>query len=396
MKPTVRLTWLSVLTLFGCSASATDDALEPSDVPETAAQEASTPGAKADAYNPFPGYKSEVYASDKMWMCKPGLANNACTKGLDAIESLPDGKFQKVAESVGTTHPVDCLYWYPTVNRTEEPTSLDFSDPTPMLDALRTQASRFSRVCNVYAPFYRQTSLNRGGDRVIAYKDVVDSFKHYLANHSEGRDFVLLGHSQGSGHLTNLMKELFDNDPALRKRLISALPIGSGVTVKTGDVVGGTFKNIPLCTSGDQLGCVITYRSYAASAPPTSNGVANGLQSACTNPAQLNGKGKLFSGSYFYARPTAFMRPSFGAEFTEPFALFRNLFEGECVVDRQSGASYLAIAYHKDPADKRREYVDLTPRTGGGMGLHIVDYHFAVDDLLEIVSKQIAARAAGK
>lgn len=388
MKYEMRLAWLSVVALSGCSESAPDDLR---DEVGPAAQEASAdpaPGAKADAYNPFPGFESPHYGTDAMWMCKPGLANNYCLKDLDAIEAKADGTFEKVVEKVATDHPVDCLYWYPTVARTEEPTSLDFSDPKPMLDALRTQAARFSRVCNVYAPFYRQTSLNRGGDRVLAYQDVVDSFKHYLANYSQGRDFVLLGHSQGSGHLTRLMKDFIDNDPKLRQRLISALPIGSGVTVKKGDVVGGSFQNIPLCTSGDQLGCVITYRAYAASSPPAAGAASSATESACTSPAQLNGKGKLFSGSYFYARPTNFMRPNFGPQFTEPFALFRNLFEGECVDGN------LLISYHKDPADQRREYVSL--QGGGGMGLHIMDFHFAVDDLLEVVSKQIAARAAGK
>jgi hypothetical protein len=62
----------------------------------------------------------------------------------------------------------------------------------------------------VYAPFYRQTPLNsmeNPGDRVLAYSDVVESFKHYIANHNKGRDFVLMGHSQGSVHLTRLLQE---------------------------------------------------------------------------------------------------------------------------------------------------------------------------------------------
>ena len=159
-------------------------------------------------------------------------------------------------------------------------------------------------------------------------------------------------------------------------------------------MVGGTFQNIPLCTRGDQLGCVITYRSYVAGYPPASGGNASSaLQSACTSPAALNGKGKVFSGSFFYALPTSFNRPDFGPQFTEKFALFRDLFEGECVVDEKTGASYLAVAYHKTPSDKRREYVSFS-RFTGGMGLHTLDVHFAVDDLLGIVSKQIAAKAA--
>jgi hypothetical protein len=109
---------------------------------------------------------------------------------VEATEMLADGSEAPFTDHFATNHPFDCLYWYPAVNRTEEPTSLDFSDPTPMLSPIRSQAARFSRVCNVFAPFYRQTSLNRGGDEELGFSDVVDGFKHYIANLSQGRDLV--------------------------------------------------------------------------------------------------------------------------------------------------------------------------------------------------------------
>lgn len=50
-------------------------------------------------------------------------------------------------DELSDDHPIDCIFWYPTVNRSEDPTSYDFSDPAPMLSSIRAQAARFSRVC---------------------------------------------------------------------------------------------------------------------------------------------------------------------------------------------------------------------------------------------------------
>jgi hypothetical protein len=347
---------------------------------------------------PFTGFVSPIYKDDKMWLCKPGIAKNHCLERMNSMEGLVDGGVQPVPEQVGVDRPFDCVYWYPTVNRTEPATTLDFSDPVPMLAPLRSQAARFSRICNVYAPFYRQTPLNNTdnpGDRVLAYSDVVESFKHYLANDNKGRDFVLMGHSQGSVHLTRLLQEYVDDNPELRKRLISILPIGAGVTVKQGDVIGGSFKNLPLCTRADQTGCVITYAAFAADAPPAANRSMAGLESACTNPAALGGGPAVYKGSYFPTNRTDYTTYSFGAEFSEPWALYRGLFQGECI-NAANGARHLSIKYVDVPDDKRVRFLDFSKVRGAevGLGLHVFDYNFAVDDLLDVVAKQAAAKAA--
>ena len=50
--------------------------------------------------------------------------------------------------------------------------------------------------------------------------------------------------------------------------MLSALLIGFNVEVPEGQVVGGTFRTTPLCTRAGQTGCVITYVSFRADAPP--------------------------------------------------------------------------------------------------------------------------------
>jgi hypothetical protein len=341
-------------------------------------------GTNPNAVNPYPDYKSEIYADDKLWMCKPGLQQNYCLENIaDATEALPDGTFKPFMDDLRTDHPFDCIFWYPTVNRTEDPTSLDFSDPEPMLGSIRSQAARFSRVCNVYAPFYRQVSLNNGGDRELAYKDVVDSFKQYIANWNKGRYFVIYGHSQGTGHATRLIKEEVDTKPELRERLISTLLIGGGITADS-------FANIPLCAKVDQFGCSVGYRTYGEPTPPTGTAVPASL--ACVNPAAIGGGSAMLKGAFFHSKGSNYA-PALGADFTGHFGLFRNFFTGECK-DAPGGGQILEIDYANQADDKRAKFLDLS--TEIGFGLHVFDYNFLMDDLVDLVRSQSEAMVKAK
>ena len=87
---------------------------------------------------------------------------------------------------------------------------------------VRTQAARFGKECGVYAPLYRQRTLTApynptSTTSAIAYADVLDAFRYYLGNLNQGRPFVLMGHSQGSGHLRRLITEEIDPNPKLAR-----------------------------------------------------------------------------------------------------------------------------------------------------------------------------------
>lgn len=355
-------------------------------VPATPTQGTHLPdGTDPTFKNPYPGYKSEIYGDDKMWMCKPGLSKNYCTENIaDATESLPDGTFKPFTDDLRTDHPYDCIFWYPTVNRTEDPTSLDFSDPEPMLSSIRGQAARFSRVCNVYAPFYRQVSLNNGGDRELAYKDVVDGFKHYIANYNKGRYFVIYGHSQGTGHATRLISDEINDNPELRERMITTLLIGGGLTPKT-------FPNIPLCSKPDQFNCAVGYRSYGQPTPPKGDAIPADL--ACVNPAALGGGSAVLHGSFFQSKGSPYA-PALGADFTAHFGLFRDFFKAECKPAPSGGGQYLEIDYANQPGDMRKHFLDLSKEIG--FGLHVFDYNFVMDDMVELVRTQAAAMSKAK
>ena len=207
----------------------------------------------------------------------------------------------------------DCFYVYPTVTASAA-TSNTGTAVTPALEgAAVAQASRFSQVCNVWAPTYRQrTSASLaeglGADTTadqISYESLLAGWKDYLAHDNDGRPIVFIGHSQGAANLIRLLRSQVDGNPALRDRMVSAIILGGNVQVPAGKTVGGTFAHIPACTKTSQTGCVIAYSSFSSPPPSDSlfgrpgQGVSlqsdqkseHGQRVVCTNPAALGGTG---------------------------------------------------------------------------------------------------------
>ena len=79
---------------------------------------------------------------------------------------------------------------------------------------------------------------------------------------TSGRGVILIGHSQGAGVLTQLIKNEIDPNPVLRDRLVSAMLLGTSLQVPVGQDVGGDFENVPLCRKHHQTGCAISYGSF--------------------------------------------------------------------------------------------------------------------------------------
>jgi hypothetical protein len=99
------------------------------------------------------------------------------------------------------------------------------------------------------------------------YDDVRDAWRYYLEHDNRGRGVVLIGHSQGSFILAELIRQEIDGKP-IQSRLVSAMLLGATMSVPVGKDVGGSFKQIPLCHKPGQVGCVVTYVSFRASSPP--------------------------------------------------------------------------------------------------------------------------------
>ncbi|MGH7788440.1 MAG: pectin acetylesterase-family hydrolase [Candidatus Binatia bacterium] len=362
-----------------------------------------------EGVNPYAGYRSERYASDDLWLCKAGKADDQCSgHSLDATAVLPDLSLAVQPHLPAAAEPgFDCFYVYPTVDLTGPVGNhTDFSDISLELDPLLSQAARFNGVCRIFAPLYRQITLasfgapNAAELLAFAYADVEDAFRHYMGQYNNGRDVVIMGHSQGTRMTTELLQKEFDDVPGLRERLITALLIGGGVTVPDGQTVGGSFQNLPLCTADEQTGCIVAYRSYADGFAPTGGSNdpgGEGLDMACTNPAALGGGKALFSGTYL---PLSANQPLFrigmdlGLPIETPFALFEDFYAGECVRDAE-GHSYLRISVEPGSGDLRTNPIPfnhgvLAP---GFLGTHILDYNFPLGDMIELV--RIKAEATG-
>lgn len=137
--------------------------------------------------------------------------------------------------------PVDVFFVYPTIYDGESPSNMEIADADLQKRAMGTvvaDGSVFTDSANLFAPLYRQMSFAYLSPDEDVYTnpyfltgadDVVRAFDYYLEHLSDGRPFILAGHSQGSMALTYLMRKRF-NDPALQKRLVAAYLIGYSIT----------------------------------------------------------------------------------------------------------------------------------------------------------------------
>src|SRR5437764_7641958 len=138
-----------------------------------------------------------------VWLCKPGLRHDPCTSSMTATVEAAGG-LAGVQHASPTRKPkIDCFYVYPTVSGQPTVNANLHVDPEEIVVA-QNQASRFSQVCRVYAPMYRQLTItgifsNPGAlGRGVAYEDVLAAWHKYLKRFNHGRGVVLIGHSQGS------------------------------------------------------------------------------------------------------------------------------------------------------------------------------------------------------
>jgi hypothetical protein len=349
------------------------------------------------------------YDDPALWLCHAdkALEDDQCLSAdLDATEILPDGTTQLVEHVPAEDPAFDCFYVYPTVDiRLEPGQTEDFEDISQELDPLLSQAARLTSQCRVFAPLYHQVTLGTFGSAEApelmdsAYQDVAAAFESYLANHGEGRDFVIMGHSQGTYMTTRLVQEIIEPDPDLLDRMIVALLIGGSVSVPLDETVGGTFPTVPLCTAVDELGCVLAYRTYAADFPPepdNQNPDIPGNDVACTNPMiAARGPGRL-AGAFFPLQTNqgvVFPPVDPGIEVDTPWVLYRDMYSSLCESD-SDGLGFLSMSVKLDGQDMRTNPIDFggTLFNPGFLGLHVLDYNFAMQDLLD----QVAAKAAAK
>jgi hypothetical protein len=337
-----------------------------------------------------------------VWLCLPGHQPDPCVPGFSTTVFTP------MLHEVGVQNPraprrppIDCFYVYPTVSAQKTGNSNLHIDPVERGTAM-TQASRYSQYCRVFAPMYRQVTvagLGLGGTATttaspaLALSDLRSAFRTYLERYNAGRGFVLIGHSQGSFMLRQLIADDVDPKPAVRRRLVSAILLGGNVLVRRGKDIDGDFRHIPACHSDTQLACVIAFSTFdepvqsvsffGRPLPILGTSTPKGDVVLCTDPAALGGG----------AGPLDPILPSgqiglLGSSLTPPTTVWTAVpgaYTASC--SSANDAHVLQITpEHGAPTP---------PQTlGPAWGLHLLDANIALGNLLGIVAREARAFAA--
>ena len=342
---------------------------------------------------------ASVAKASTVWICKPGQADDLCAGTIDGTTLPPPGQS---AKPLGYTRsrrlPVDCFYLYPTQSEQPGPNANLDKDP-PIRRVVVQQARMFSSVCKVYAPMYRQVTLNgnQGAYNAsveTAYRSARAAFRDFLENHNGNRGFIMIGHSQGAVHTARLIDELIDPNPRLRKRFVGAIAPGANISVPIGKPVGGLFENVPACTRVGQHGCVIAFSTFNAdpgpNAPfsrldvgywiyPEPRPDATQFEVMCTNPAKLDGGTgvlkPLFNLDYLTGVPSE--------ESSAPWRGAPDYYKVAC--KRQGGAHWLNLSKVNRPGESRP---DIGALVASGSNYHVPEVNLAEGNLLTIARLQ--------
>lgn len=292
------------------------------------------------------------YRSADSWAALPDRA--------DAADVVPEGSGLKDEQA---TAPVDVFYLHPTTYYRSYNGNADvtdkrlnkFTDENP----IKKQASVYNGSARVFAPRYRQAALHsffkRDTDKSrrafqVAYGDVKRAFEYYMEHYNDGRGIIIAGHSQGSMHGKQLVREFFDGTE-IQEQLVAAYLIG--YSVKKGE-----FDFLSACESAEETGCLISFSSYGWEANPK---YADYRDAICVNPVTWLADTKVSSRSdHLGGIPRTFDEVD------------REMVECKCTNN---------ILWITKP--KERGYIMM-----GGKNYHLVDYNLFYMD----IRKNVAAR----
>ncbi len=204
-----------------------------------------------------------AYISADMWYARPDI-----TTGNPALWA-PEGF------APATENKVAVFYVHPTSYLTRDNWNAPLDDAKSQERArifIRSQASVFNGIADIWAPRYRQATLGAfltekpEGKQALdaAYLDVQSAFEEFLSEVPENMPIILAGHSQGSLHLTYLLQN-FVKDKPLADRIVAVYIVGWPVSVENDlDAMG-----LPACSTPEQTQCILSWQSYAEPADPS-------------------------------------------------------------------------------------------------------------------------------
>jgi hypothetical protein len=356
------------------------------------------------------------YSKDSAWLCLPGRSD-PCSAPLPTTD-LPGSGYGAINDRpIAQDPPLDCFYVYPTVSTDEGMNSDMVAGREEQLIA-EDQIARFASVCRIYAPIYRQMTLGSvaayaaGMDitqaAMLAYGDVAAAWRNYLATRNHGRPFVLIGHSQGSLMLRQLIGREIETNPAVAARMRLAVIPGFNVLVPQGRLVGGTFRSTPLCSRPGETGCILAWSSFREKNVPPEHamfGITDqpGMTVACVNPAQPGAIGWAPLDSYWFTRsglpvPGGPIQWSSQGQPTTPYVHTPGLASGRCINEGRRG--YLWVRTNHSPGERRTDHIGGEVGLFGmflpAWGMHLSDFDLAEGDLVRTVGAIAAAEASAR
>ncbi|MEO7208207.1 MAG: DUF3089 domain-containing protein [Steroidobacteraceae bacterium] len=328
-----------------------------------------------------PASDATDYSLAANWVCRPG-ADVPCTTSLDAEVLNADGTTVAQPFTPAADPLIDCFYVYPTVSQEQTPYA-DLADSPEIQAVTREQVGRLSSRCRVFVPIYRQETsygLNHGAPHSDnPMLDVQGAWAYYLQNYNQGRGVVLIGHSQGTILLQQLIANSIDGS-ANQALLVSAFLAGDpSLGVPAGGKVGGTFAHIPTCAAASQTGCVYVWASYLAgdtSAPPIFGAArGDGLVSACVSPAAPGGGSGTLKFYYAGKNPPAWVEAI-------------GQFTGTCQAN--SGANIFVVTVLAGQFSAQNTRILQAAEVAPGWGVHPLDLSLVQGNILDVLDAEIA------
>lgn len=202
------------------------------------------------------------YRQASSWISRPGIQN-------DPSLWLPKGFGAQQGPK-----PAAIFFIHPTsfLDRSEWNAPLDHQESQWRARLfVQHQASAFNGVGEVWAPKYRQATFGAflttkaDAEKALdfAYRDVAAAFDEFLREIPGDRPIILAGHSQGSLHLTRLLRERVANKPVVR-RIVAAYVVGWPVST-TADL---PLLGLSACERAGQARCILSWQSFGEPADP--------------------------------------------------------------------------------------------------------------------------------
>ena len=239
-----------------------------------------------------------AYQDPNMWFSRPGIGIDDPARWQPA--SRETGRELPEGDAVGGNFAVFFVHPTSYLDRTKWNAALDDAESQRIARLyVRGMASPFNRASEIWAPKYRQATIGSFltnspqavSAKQAAYYDVKQAFAFFLASVDKDTPIVLAGHSQGSLHLLQLLREQLAGTGAA-SRIAAIYVAGWPVSVEH-DLPALGF---PACATGEQSGCIMSWSSFAEPADPSllmgSYGASQGFDGKlrgtspilCTNP----------------------------------------------------------------------------------------------------------------